>query len=55
MVKRRKSIPKGFYLVKGATTAPVGYRLYSSRKPTESRFKKRKTPVKHVYVKEKRR
>ena len=51
MVTKRKSIPKGFYLVSGATTAPVGYRLYTSRKPTESRFKQKSTPNKYVLVK----
>ena len=52
MVKRRKSIPKGFRLVRGATTAPVGYRLYSNR--TGSRFTKNKKKTNYVYVKEKR-
>jgi len=53
VIKKLNSVPKGYYLVRNATTAPVGYRLYSTRKPTESRFKKRKTPVKYVAVKKK--
>lgn len=34
-LKRLKSIPKGFVLTIGATTAPRGYRLYNNGK---SRF-----------------
>jgi len=47
MVRKLKSIPKGFKLVKNATTAPVGYRLYTDRKG--SRFTKRTS--KYVLVK----
>ena len=50
MVRRLKSIPKGFRLVKGATTSPVGYKLYTDRKG--SRFTKKKS--KFVLVKTKR-
>lgn len=50
-MKKYKSVPKGFYLVRRATTAPVGYRLYSTRKPNESRFTKKKQ--KYCLVKEK--
>ena len=51
-MKKYKSVPKGFYLARGATTAPRGYRLYTSRKPTESRFTKKKHTF--VLVKEKK-
>lgn len=47
--KKLKSVPKGFRLVKGATTAPVGYRLYTDRKG--SRFTKKTS--KYVLVKKK--
>ena len=47
MVKKLKSVPKGFRLVKGATTAPIGYRLYTNRKG--SRFTKKIS--KYVLVK----
>jgi|TARA_R100001530_G_scaffold105760_1_gene73863 hypothetical protein len=50
MVRRLKSIPKGFRLVKGATTSPVGYRLYTDRKG--SRFTKKK--AKYVLVRRKK-
>jgi len=49
ILKKFKSIPQGFRLVKGATTAPVGYRLYTNRKG--SRFTKGKS----LYVLVKRR
>lgn len=50
-MKKLNYVPKGFRLVKGATTAPVGYRLYTDRKGT--RF----TPknANYVLVKDKRR
>jgi len=47
MTKKVKSVPKGFRLVKGATTNPVGYRLYTNRKG--SRFTKNKS--KYLLVK----
>ena len=49
MIRRLKSIPKGFRLIKSATTSPVGYRLYTDRKG--SRFTKK--IAKYVFVKEK--
>ena len=41
MTRKVKSVPKGFRLVKGAKTNPVGYRLYTDR--TGSRFTKKKS------------
>jgi len=49
MTKKLKSVPKGFRLVKGATTSPRGYRLYTNRKG--SRFTKKLSS--YVLVKEK--
>jgi hypothetical protein len=49
-IKKLNSIPKGFRLVKGATTAPRGYRLYTDRKG--SRFTPRQSN--YVFVKDKR-
>lgn len=40
-IKRLNSVPKGYRLVRGATTAPRGYRLYSDR--VGSRFTPRET------------
>ena len=37
MLKKYKSVPKGFTKLKGATTAPRGYEWYSNKK---SRFTK---------------
>ena len=53
MVRKLKSIPKGFRLVSGATTAPRGFRLFTSKKLNENRFKKRRTPVRFVLVEKK--
>ena len=50
MVRRLKSIPKGFRLIKSATTSPVGYRLYTDRKG--SRFTKK--IAKYVFVRRKK-
>lgn len=52
-LRRLKSVPKGFRLVSGATTAPLGFRLFTSRKLSESRFRKRKTPTRFVLVRKK--
>ena len=49
-MKKLKSVPKGFRLVKGASTPPVGYNLYTDRKG--SRFTKNKS--KYVLVKKRR-
>lgn len=48
-MKKLKSVPKGYRLVKKATTAPIGYRLYTDRKG--SRFTPR--VAKYVLVKKK--
>ena len=57
-IKMLESVPKGFRLVEGATTAPIGYRLYCDRPVHISRFdrewQERHGPTRHVLVRDKR-